>query len=70
MYPPKELTTKLNDKIIKLYMNDSSLNEKEKKLLNIVKDAIRKKISSIKKKLEKKYVIDKILEFNFKDFFI
>jgi len=49
MYPPKELTTKLNDKIIKLYMNDSSLNEKEKKLLNIVKDAIRKKISSIKK---------------------
>ena len=49
MYPPKELTTKLNDKIMKLYMNDSSLNKKEKKLLNIVRDAIRKKISSIKK---------------------
>ena len=49
MYPPKELTTKLNDKIMKLYINDESLNKKEKKLLEIVRDAIRKKISSIKK---------------------
>jgi len=49
MYPPKELTTKLNDKIMKLYINDSPLNKKEKKLLEIVRDAIRKKISSIKK---------------------
>jgi len=49
MYPSNKLTSKLNDKIMKLYNNDSLLNEKEKKLLKIAKDAIRKKIASIKK---------------------